>query len=189
MSIYVFIYLFINMTIIIIMMMMMMMIIIIIIMMMMMILLLIIIIIIINIIIIIIVIIIIIIIIIIMPRRTAAGASRVVQALAGAGWLAWRAALSCSVLISLVQFSGVIRNRKACSRFDRRNFEYGAGRFLRVMRLARLARRSLGRGAFRGLAPKGPPEVDGFLKTPANSIRDSSKMYQFFRISGPVSES
>lgn len=50
-----------------------------------------------------------------------------------------------------------------------RNLEYGRGRFLRVIRLALLARRSLGCScfAFRGLAPEGPPEVDCLLQAPS----------------------
>ena len=48
--------------------------------------------------------------------------------------------------------------------------------FLRIIRSARLAHRSSGHAAFRGLAPEGPPEVDSILKPPPNSIRDSSQV-------------
>ena len=54
--------------------------------------------------------------------------------------------------------------------------------FLRVMRLALLAHRSLRHVAFCGLAPEGPPEVDSILKPPVNSVRDSSHHYVAARV-------
>ena len=52
-----------------------------------------------------------------------------------------------------------------------RNFEYGWGCFLRVIRLPLLAHRSWGHVVVRGLVPEGPPEVDSILKPPPNSIK------------------
>ena len=52
------------------------------------------------------------------------------------------------------------------STLAQRGLEYGWGRFLGVVRLALLARRSLGHAIVRGLVPEGPPEVDSILKPP-----------------------